>query len=252
MLHLLSKPLDSALEIVKKYPSKLIEVVDDGPHTITDVIVATLEDLKGTHGFEYAAHAPFTDVNLASPNVLTRRAVMKRLSASLGYADRLESKVWILHPGSKSPLDYFFPEESWKIGVQSIRELAKEAENRGITVALENQTDARYHHLTTVEDFKRFYEDIECEVKVTLDVGHAHLFRQVGKFLESLHDKIAHIHVSDNLGNRDEHLGIGSGTVDWTAFANKVKAMGFNGAVVVESVRDVAESLESVKELLIG
>lgn len=252
LLHLLGKSISAAINTVKKYRLEFVEVVDEGSHSLSDATVDVLNEARESYGFEYAVHAPFADTNIASSNDLVRRTVMRRLERSMRYARELECRLWIFHPGMRSPLDYFYPEDSWRTCIGSSRQIVRIADRYGLTPLIENQIDHELRLLTTVTDFRHFYEEIEGGVKMVLDVGHANLFRQIDEFLDSFPDKIAHIHASDNKGARDDHLGVGYGTVDWLSFARKIKAIGFDGVVVVESVTNVPESIERLKDLLLG
>jgi sugar phosphate isomerase/epimerase len=58
------------------------------------------------------------------------------------------------------------------------------------------------------------------------------------------------MHVSDNDGKQDLHFGIGKGSVDWQGFAKSVKRVHFRGVIMVESILDVKQSLQNLRELL--
>jgi sugar phosphate isomerase/epimerase len=57
------------------------------------------------------------------------------------------------------------------------------------------------------------------------------------------------LHLSDNDGKSDQHLGIGYGTVDWNSIASLLKKLSYNGTLVIESVERVEESLQRLKQL---
>jgi sugar phosphate isomerase/epimerase len=100
-----------------------------------------------------------------------------------------------------------------------------------------------------VEDFRKFYADIEENTGLTLDTGHANINGQLNSFLTEIPDKIVHIHAHDNLGKTDEHLGVGYGSIDWKNVATLLKRAGFNKVVTVEAVEHVEESIQKLKQL---
>jgi sugar phosphate isomerase/epimerase len=57
------------------------------------------------------------------------------------------------------------------------------------------------------------------------------------------------VHVSDNHGIIDEHLGVGDGEIDWNQFASVLKASGFSGTVLTESVFNVEKTVEKLQQL---
>lgn len=70
-----------------------------------------------------------------------------------------------------------------------------------------------------------------------LDVGHANLRKgenRTKEFLERYGSRLLHIHFSDNKGERDDHLPLGAGTIDWEEITNILKAHGYNGTITFE------------------
>jgi sugar phosphate isomerase/epimerase len=55
--------------------------------------------------------------------------------------------------------------------------------------------------------------------------------------------------VSDNDGKSDQHLGIGRGTINWKGLVNSMKNLHYDGVTVIESVENIEESLQKLKEL---
>jgi sugar phosphate isomerase/epimerase len=58
------------------------------------------------------------------------------------------------------------------------------------------------------------------------------------------------VHVSDNHGIIDEHLGVGDGNINWESFVQTLKANNFSGTVLVESVFNVQEAQQRLGALL--
>jgi sugar phosphate isomerase/epimerase len=103
--------------------------------------------------------------------------------------------------------------------------------------------------LKSVEDFTRFYEEIGEDISLVLDVGHANLNGQTERFLTVFRDKIVHMHVHDNDGKGDQHLGIGFGNIDWKNFVNALIRISYDRVVIIESVEQVAMSKHRLEEL---
>lgn len=53
--------------------------------------------------------------------------------------------------------------------------------------------------------------------KLCLDMGHAHCYSEIPvmEWAEELSPYISHVHVHDNAGDRDSHLGLGKGTLPY-------------------------------------
>jgi sugar phosphate isomerase/epimerase len=250
MLYMLSEPFTKMIKQLETAPTQYIEVVDDGTHQLNKKRVAALNDAAKSFNLHYSVHAPFTDLNVASISKPIRDASMKRLVRSMQFAVDLDAYLWVLHPGSRSSLADFYPKADWKQNLQSIISLHEEASELGLQVAMENLPAKYMFLMKTPQDFQQFYTETGLtDIGIVLDTGHANLEGQIEPFLQQLPDKIFHIHVSDNHGVIDEHLGLGYGKIDWQAFARRVKAAGFSGTVLAESAHNVEETVQRLKHL---
>jgi sugar phosphate isomerase/epimerase len=251
MLFCLSEPFTSLLKRLEKVNVHYVELLDEGLHTLDDKRVKALRKIAEAHNIEFMIHSPFADINIATPSPTLQRAILKRLEKSMLHASQLQSKLWIFHPGLKTAVTPFYPGSDWQLNIDSIRRLQKIAENHGVEIAIENVPEPFPFVLKSVEDFSRFYEELNNDLNLTLDVGHANLNQQIQAFITTFSDKIIHVHASDNKGNYDAHLGIGYGTINWTNVAKALENIGYCGAVIVESVKHVEESLQRLREIFL-
>jgi len=228
-----------------------IEVIDDGLHTLDKKRVSTLKEVGKSHGIQYTVHAPFADINIASPSKTILTASLKRLKESMAYANALNAKLWVFHAGNKTGISAFYPGEDWKQNIKGIRELHETAETYGLNIAIENLPEKYGFLMKSPEDFAKFYKETSLnDVGIALDVGHANLEAQTEHFLKNLPDKIVHIHVSDNTGENDQHLGIGYGKINWQRFAETLHEIAYDKIVMVESTEHMEESLQKLRQLL--
>jgi len=250
MLYMLSKTFFSMTKELEKVNATYIELVDDGTHTLNKKRVAILNKIARAKGIKYSVHAPFADINIASPSKTMLNASMNRLKQSMRYAHDLNAYMWILHPGSKSGISAFYPGADWQQNIQSIRELFLYASDLELKMAIENLPEKYQFLMKTSRDFIRFYNQTGLNgIGIVLDTGHANLEGQIQSFLREIPNKIAHVHISDNNGQTDEHLGLGYGSIDWEQFVKTLKEIGFSGTVLTESVFNAEETLQTLKEL---
>jgi len=249
MLYCLKEPFSKLLKRLSNVHVKYVELVDDGLHALSKRRVEALKKIAKSGGFEFTVHAPFADINLASPNSVLRRFMLKRLEKSLRYTSQLNGLLWVFHPGVRTGLTYFYPELEWNANIDSVRRLLNIAKKLDVAIAIENVPEPHPFLLKSVEDFSRFYKELNEELGLVLDVGHANLNNQIERFLKVFSNKVVHMHVSDNDGENDLHWGVGRGTVDWTLFAEKTKEIGFKGIITLESIENVDEGLRKLREL---
>jgi sugar phosphate isomerase/epimerase len=228
-----------------------VEIVDDGLHTLNKERVAALNEAAKPRGLKYTLHCPIADINIASPSKPMLNASLKRLSQSMAFANELNAELWVLHPGQVTGITPFYPGSDWQQNIQSIRTLHKTAKEYGLRIAIENVPQKYGSIMKTTEDFQRLYEETGLtDIGIVLDTGHANLEAQTERFLTQLPDKIFELHLSDNMGESDQHLGIGYGKIDWQQLMAQLKQIRFNGIIMIESVFNVPESLTTLKQLL--
>ena len=60
-------------------------------------------------------------------------------------------------------------------------------------------------------------------MKFTLDMGHSRLSQGTAEAIQLLGDAIGHIHLSDNFGEKDDHLPLGDGNYDYADYVGFLK-----------------------------
>jgi sugar phosphate isomerase/epimerase len=250
LLYCLGEPFNRMVKRLGTMDTRCIEVLDDGIHELNKNRVVILKDAAKSFDLEYTLHAPFADINIASPSKTMLNASMKRLKQSMAYANQLDAKVWVFHPGAKTGIGQFYPGADWKQNIESVKVLYKAAEEYGVNMALENLPAKYYFFMSKPEEFARFYRETNLPIGIVMDIGHANLEGQIELFFNLLADKIVHIHASDNDGSDDQHLGIGHGKIDYKWLAQTLLKIGYNKSVIVECITNVPESTQKLKQLL--
>lgn len=115
-------------------------------------------------------------------------------------------------------------------------ELLDTAKEFDITVCIENLPFTEYP-LSTVEAVCRFVDEMERDnFKVCLDTGHAAIFSpDVASAVRYIGTRLAALHIHDNMGDTDAHLQPGDGIIDWDAFAEALREIGFSGVISLET-----------------
>jgi len=249
MLFCLGEPFKTLLKRLHEVDVDTVEILDEGFHTLNNRRVKALKKVIQSRSLEITVHAPFADINIASHAHLFRRVFLKRLEKSISYARQLDCRLWVFHPGIKTGISSFYPGLEWQLNLDSIRKLLRIGEKHDVKIAVENVPEPFPFLMKSVDDFSRFYNELGEYIGLTLDVGHAHLNGQIQSYITHFSNKIVHIHVSDNDGTFDHHLGVGQGTIDWVSFSKAVKGMGYCNIVMLESTEHVQESLQTLHSL---
>jgi sugar phosphate isomerase/epimerase len=249
MLYYLDQPFTSVLNKLGKLDVKHVELVDEGLHTLNKRRINKLKQLAKIHNLDFVIHAPWAGVNIATPNSALRHAVLKRLEKSIIFTGQLDCNLWLFHPGSKTGLSQFYPEKDWQNNLNSVRTLLKVAKRECVNIAIENTPEPFPSLMKSVEDFHRFYQDLKDDIGMVLDVAHANINNQIGVFIKQFSEKIVHIHVSDNNGESDLHLGIGQGNINWKKIAKLVKQINYSNLIIIESITNIQESLNALRSI---
>ena len=120
------------------------------------------------------------------------------------------------------------------------------AETYGLGIRVENSQDIDCTPLIKLMQRVR-----KGDVAICLDVGHAHYsFEPMEKWFDVLGEYIQYLHLSDNMGKFDDHLPIGSGSIDWEKLNVLWKNLGRNMPATLEvgGIAGVEESLRYLRK----
>jgi sugar phosphate isomerase/epimerase len=151
----------------------------------------------------------------------------------------LEGDILVVHPRSlgleMGTLDYSASVEPSESDIDRIVEIIRYAEEKGVCLALEN---GPFSVLKRVRDRIRA-EGFGRNFGICLDTGHANLHRSqypslLEYFFEEFSDDLLHIHISDNLGEVDEHISPGEGNIDWPFVISRLVNVKLKGQILFE------------------
>ena len=191
-----------------------IEILSEWPHYLSRDNLALFREALDSYGMKATVHAPFSDVNIASFNDRIRSASLKIIRETLELSAELGALAVTIHPGHCSPVSVKNRREYLGIHRESLRKIARWSEEYGVKVGVENMPRFPILDAQNCDRLAKIIEGVE--IGVTFDVGHLNTTtRNFDRFLELFGDRIVHVHLHDNSGERDEHLPIGDGTVPW-------------------------------------
>lgn len=120
---------------------------------------------------------------------------------------------------------------------ETVQRIAYQAGERAVRLALENTVDTAWALDRLLEELGDDPE--QTNVGLCLDVGHAFLSRDLGPepiraYVERFWRQIIHLHVHDNRGERDDHLSVGEGRIDWRGLIEALREIDFAGTIALE------------------
>ena len=122
MLYCLGEPFNRMVKRLGAMGTKYIEILDDGTYDLDKKRIALLKEAAKSYDLTYSLHAPFADINIASPVKPLLNASLKRLNQSLANASAIDAKMWVFHPGQRTGIGQFYPGADFKQMCQSIQD----------------------------------------------------------------------------------------------------------------------------------
>jgi sugar phosphate isomerase/epimerase len=203
------------------------------------------------HGLGLVCHMP-TFVYAAHLTDSIRQASIGEIIASLEAAAELGAEKAVLHPGYIDGLAVSVMEDALGLAMDSLARFSDRAAALGLTLCIENLFP-RLGPYTDPDDFEILL-DAFPGLKFVLDTGHAHIGDDTGHrvvdFATRFRDRLAHVHVSDNRGQTDEHLPVGQGTVPFQAVIRTLAAIGYDDTITLEIFGVGAEEIKTSRHRL--
>jgi len=232
---LLERPLDDAIEFAHNQGFRAFEVWADHPHAHPDEVPpdARRRIRSLLARFErISMHGPLGNASIASINPGIRRESVRQHLAAVELAHDLGASVLVVHPGDLR--DRRFKSETLRLSCDALAKIAGRAGELGVAIAVENCGPYHAGIDQTEADLATIVRSLGSRGGFCVDTGHAAVNKNATQLVALLGDAATHFHVHDNHGSRDEHLPIGAGTIDFSAFLPVLK--GFDGMAIAEII----------------
>ena len=236
------EPFDVMLERISKHYAGW-EIVAEYKHSFP-VIKKQFLELTPSYNMQFQAHAPLSDINIASPNERIRGCAVNEVIDCIKVSGELGIKLVTFHPGHLSPLTMAHRELARKLTRESIVKIYAAAKDNGVKLALENMPKMAITICTAPEELLELIRG--TEIGICFDFGHANTAGTIEKFLEHK-NLFSNMHIHDNEGKWDQHLIPGSGTVDFQKHMKLLK--GYKGNYVYEAM-NLEDGIAGRKKLL--
>ncbi len=223
------------------------EIVGEGRHFLP-MIEKQFLDAAPSYDLKFSAHAPLSDINIGSLNPRMREASVRELTNGLYAAGRLGISVYTVHPGFYSPLGLLDKPSVFEKTRDSLKQIELASRDSGVRVALENMPSMGAMTMgRTPEELFPLLDGLDMDI--CFDVGHANTTGSIDSWLQHKL-RFANVHVHDNLGDRDAHLPVGEGNID---FKHLLEALsGYQGNLVLEarSLDEAVVSRDRIRNLM--
>ncbi len=231
------KPLLQEIEEIGELGFDYVELTMDLPEASPQKIRAqkrSIQNLLSRYQMGVTGHLP-TFLWTSDLYESLRKASLEENFSALEVAAELGIKKMVLHPGYITGMGKFVIDRAKRYGLESIEAILKKATDLGVTLCLENMFP-QANFLTDPHEFQEIFDRFS-EVRLALDIGHAHLGgdrNRAIEFIRSYGYRIGHVHANDNFGKEDNHLPIGAGLIDFEKILKALKETPYDDTLTLE------------------
>jgi len=237
----LNYPLDESLRRIAQAGYDGVDIWGGRPHAyrndLTRREIRRLREISERLGLEFASFIPAQfryPTCLCSQSETIRRDSVAYIKDSLRSAAEFGAPIVSVCPGHTTFGQT--AEDGWHRLRESLDEICSAADSLRLKVAVEPADKYETDLVNNCEQALRLLEDVRWDnLGVVLDNGHSHVVGEsAAGMVARLGDRLFHVHVDDNLGQRDQHLIPGDGTFEFVPFISALQQAGYTGFLTAE------------------
>ena len=174
--------------------------------------------------------------NLLAANEQARAASVKYVKDTITMVKELGGQEITIVPGTVGKVvPDASAEEEWNWAVQSLKQCYDHGLKEGVRLAIEPLNRFETYFLSRHDQALALAEAVGPKAGICLDAFHMNIEeKDMLQALRNSKDRLNDVHVADN--NR---MACGMGSIDWKAFIQTLKEIGYDGALTVEFVAPV-------------
>lgn len=244
--------IEDAFEKLAEMGIKTAEVFANSTCEAREPFISQICELRDENAMRITSFHPFSSpmesVFLFSTYDRRVEEMLTLYREFFGAMNRLGAKIFVVHGAilsSKCTAEHY---------LKQFRLLSETGREFGVTVAQENVSYCLSGSLDFLKLMKRELGD---HAKFVLDLKQARRSKADPlEYIDALGTSIVHCHLSD--ANADfDCLPIGKGDFDFKSLIQKLRSIGYNGALIVELYRDnygefteLRESVDALTEII--
>jgi sugar phosphate isomerase/epimerase len=224
------------IDLTLEYPKAHVAVLDK--QVVLDAIKRS--------GLSVVGHTTYY-LPFASPVNAIREAAINDAIACLGFFKEAGAELVTVHPDPG--VGAVETKSTISLNALSFKIISDEAAKHDLTIVVENVPGV----FSSVEALGSILNSVPA-LRFHLDVGHAFVRRnRFRQLLGAFKDKLSHIHLSDNRLRDDDHMPLGTGSINWEDVVPSIRRTGYDSTFTLEvfsgDPRYVMLSSDKLKEL---
>jgi sugar phosphate isomerase/epimerase len=260
-----SEARQEALRISNEFNLTSIELVLEGigrqfapyPWEYEESELRELDDFLA-HFHRRGGHLPFYNLNLIAVNVRVREEAMEQLRLSIEIAKRLSLNYAVVH--ARGSTEGIAINREPRRHLKALERLADYCKGSGMVLSIENAEGL--HDIESCANMIRALKGEGLPVAMTFDTGHANIprytqdvpYKRYGTMADAIErcfDIIDNIHLHNNHGLYDEHLGLLDGSIDLQSCIQRLRDLSYQGSISFEfgfGVDNLRREIATLKE----
>jgi sugar phosphate isomerase/epimerase len=251
-----NRSLEAELSLALGIGATLLEIL---PEWSSYPDSALVRDQAADHGLSiHSAHGCWGGttirarrVDLGTTDPTIHRESIDDLRRCVDWLNAAGGRCLVVHPGGLSDSDHF--SERRAALATGLLAVAEHARQTGMLVCVENMPPG-VHPGSQMTDLAEILAELDHpRLALALDTGHANLGAGLINETRAAGSRLATTHVHDNDGLQDSHELPGHGTIDWAGWRHALDAIGYEGPIMLECIRQIRQNPASfMPEVLTG
>ncbi len=240
--------LQADLTLAKRLGARCLELLPywantPDPNLVRRQLAETDFLVHSVHGTWGSQTIKAFRVDLGHPEPVRRQESVDDLKRCLDWLQAVGGRILVVHPGGLS--DSSELAERTEALQEGLEALANHASESDLMVCVENMP-AGVHPGSKMVDLAALVSSLNRpELGLILDTGHANIVSSAAEETRAAGHWLQSTHVHDNDGKQDAHLPPGAGTVSWEAWLQALDAIGYEGPILLECIRQLRRVPES-------
>ena len=234
---------EKIIHLLKKYEIGLEIVLFSSPYCL-DNQDEFIENYKNELGDLYgkidiSLHGPFVELSPGTRDDLIAKVSNYRMQQVYDVAKKIDAKYIVYHNGYY-PKTYSYIE--WMQNAPEYwNEFLQDKKEDDIKIHLENVFEDDYFIINELME-----EIGDKQTSVCLDIGHVNAYSKVSvkEWMRILKRHIKHMHVHNNNGDKDSHLGINHGNLNILEILDSIKEEDISISLEIADLEQLEESLD--------
>lgn len=244
--HFSARPLSDWIGPVSEHFSHW-EIFSESEHIVVDR-EREISEMISSHGMTCSVHAPICDLNVAALTDRLLEASVEVICDTIASSAKIGAMIVTVHPGLSSMSVNGTEAPAMERARRSMKRIEAVGQEYGVTLAIENMPSFPFFLGRTASNLVDIIDG--TDLGICFDIGHANTTGQIEAMVETFGDRIVNVHIHDNNGDRDAHMTVGDGCINFPKVLDLLSFYKGNYIIESKNLESAVKSQSRLKSLL--